>query len=385
MARLPSVGGDTNAWGTILNQFLQVGHNAGGTVKSALSVFNVMDDAYGATGNGITDDTTACQAAINACNSAGGGIVFFPLGNYLVSGLTVPGNNISLVGTGWGSIIKLKNSSNVYAIVFSNGTNGVTGGRIADLKIDGNNANQTAGGCLDANGAYLFLFDHVWFLAPYEAGMQLRFGPGGGFGFQNSIRNCQFTNGYLSAGVGRGLWINNTDENHIAQCHFQDNGGATASDNVHVRDDNGLSEYVGCDFVGNGHGGGGIKLYSTNGSRIVGCIFDGVRGGNIVMSGSNNNTIDCNRFLNIGYNAASPNTADGIYSSGVGNIITNNFFNPEGSGTNGCKAQIELDGTNGEGYNIVCNNYFSAINTGGSQILTDGAPTGNVTANNINR
>lgn len=346
--------------------------------------YNVL--SYGATGNGVTDDTTAIQATIAAAQSFGGGDVIFPYGTYLHGGLTLPSNNISLVSSGgWGATLKLKNSANVYSIVFSNGTNGITGGRIANLKIDGNCTNQTTGGCVDANGAYLFTFDRVWFINPYESGLQLHFGPGGGFGFQNVIDKCQFTNGYLSAGVGRGVWINNTDENHFTDCHFQDNGGATNNDPVHVRDDNGLSDYKGCDFVGNGHGGGGIKFYSTNGSRVDSCIFDGVRGGNIIMAGSNNNTVNNCRFLNIGYNAASPNTADGIYSSGVGNIITANFFNPEGSGTNGCKAQVELDGTNGEAYNIVTSNYFSAINTGGSNLLIDGTPTGNVNANNIMR
>lgn len=33
MARLPTVGGDTNTWGTVLNDFLGVAHNADGTLK----------------------------------------------------------------------------------------------------------------------------------------------------------------------------------------------------------------------------------------------------------------------------------------------------------------------------------------------------------------
>lgn len=33
MARLPTVGGDTGTWGTVLNDYLLVGHNADGTPK----------------------------------------------------------------------------------------------------------------------------------------------------------------------------------------------------------------------------------------------------------------------------------------------------------------------------------------------------------------
>lgn len=46
--------------------------------------FNVV--SYGATGNGVTDDTTAIQATINAAAAAGGGTVFFPEGIYIVGG-----------------------------------------------------------------------------------------------------------------------------------------------------------------------------------------------------------------------------------------------------------------------------------------------------------
>ena len=35
MARLPSVGGDTGSWGTVLNEYLSVGHNSDGTNKEA--------------------------------------------------------------------------------------------------------------------------------------------------------------------------------------------------------------------------------------------------------------------------------------------------------------------------------------------------------------
>ncbi len=47
-------------------------------------VFNVR--AYGATGDGSTDDTAAVQAAIDACVAAGGGTVYFPAGVYKIAG-----------------------------------------------------------------------------------------------------------------------------------------------------------------------------------------------------------------------------------------------------------------------------------------------------------
>jgi hypothetical protein len=43
-------------------------------------IYNVK--AYGATGNGVTDDTVAINAAITALTSSGGGILFFPHGVY---------------------------------------------------------------------------------------------------------------------------------------------------------------------------------------------------------------------------------------------------------------------------------------------------------------
>jgi hypothetical protein len=55
--------------------------DAGGT---DLGWFNVMD--YGATGDGSTDDTAAIQATIDAATAAGGGVIYFPPGIYLVSG-----------------------------------------------------------------------------------------------------------------------------------------------------------------------------------------------------------------------------------------------------------------------------------------------------------
>lgn len=49
------------------------------------TLYNVKSDQYGALGDGSTDDTNAIQAALNACRTAGGGIVYFPAGTYMLS------------------------------------------------------------------------------------------------------------------------------------------------------------------------------------------------------------------------------------------------------------------------------------------------------------
>jgi hypothetical protein len=94
---LPTPGGDAGTWGDELNEFLEVAHESDGRLKSV--PYNVKD--YGAGGDGVTDDTAACQAAIDAAEAAGGGVVYFPDGTYLVSGLEVRDSaGVTLRGAG---------------------------------------------------------------------------------------------------------------------------------------------------------------------------------------------------------------------------------------------------------------------------------------------
>jgi len=51
---------------------------------SSRSVLNV--ESYGAVHDGVTDDTEAIQAAINAAYARGGGVVYFPVGIYIIAG-----------------------------------------------------------------------------------------------------------------------------------------------------------------------------------------------------------------------------------------------------------------------------------------------------------
>ena len=84
-----------------ISQFTSaVDHNHGSWV------FDVT--AYGATGNGNTDDTTAIQRAVTAAttiinSTKSGGIVFFPPGLYKVSSAITISRGCMLIGSGTGS------------------------------------------------------------------------------------------------------------------------------------------------------------------------------------------------------------------------------------------------------------------------------------------
>lgn len=64
---------------------------------------------FGAVGDGVNNDATAIQAAINAVSFSGGGSVYFPTGTYLVNtSLTVP-SYISLIGANVRKSVILQN------------------------------------------------------------------------------------------------------------------------------------------------------------------------------------------------------------------------------------------------------------------------------------
>jgi hypothetical protein len=68
--------------------------------------YNVRD--FGAAGDGVADDTAEIQAAVDAANAAGGGVVYLPEGIYLVSGANgiQIKKQVVMLGEGAGTIIR---------------------------------------------------------------------------------------------------------------------------------------------------------------------------------------------------------------------------------------------------------------------------------------
>jgi hypothetical protein len=98
------------------------------------NIINVRNAPYNAAGNGIADDTTAIRNAIAAATTSGG-VVYFPDGTYLCSGvLFVPGNNTVLRGQSrLGTKIKfIKSLNTCYGTNDASGTSrwGGSGGLI---------------------------------------------------------------------------------------------------------------------------------------------------------------------------------------------------------------------------------------------------------------
>jgi hypothetical protein len=84
------------------------------TVETKLSQTVSVKD-FGAVGDGVANDTTAIQAAIDAVNAAGGGVVNFPAGTYACANLW-PKDNVTLQGEGpYAS--QLINNSAIYSVI----------------------------------------------------------------------------------------------------------------------------------------------------------------------------------------------------------------------------------------------------------------------------
>ncbi len=122
---------------------------------AAAAQYNVQESSYEARGDGTTDDWRAIQEAIDDAGTAGGGIVYFPGGTYVVSRTLTLHADTYLVGAGVdASVVKLGREADTDLLVTDEyaealGTGlidvGVEYCGLVDITLEGNSRDNSSG------------------------------------------------------------------------------------------------------------------------------------------------------------------------------------------------------------------------------------------------
>ena len=218
---------------------------SGGTI-AVLQIEGLLNvQTCGATGNGVTNDTAAIQAAIDA----GSGEIIFPSGVYLVSStLHITKDNVTLVGTGRGSSKIIADASfsgdgsYIANTMIEFNTINATGKLffcgIRDITIDGIQNNANVSTIVHANWMHHFNVDRVRFYGGVQTGgFQLVLTSNSNSGTQwamyNTIQDCDFT--YCAGGILVGATgFGSINASQIERCRIGGNGAANTNYGIKI-------------------------------------------------------------------------------------------------------------------------------------------------------
>lgn len=340
--------------------------------------YDVTSGVYGATGDGVTDDTTAINAAITAAHAAGGGVVYLPEGTYVTAGVTLK-SNVVLRGDGYSSTVKLK-AATTSDVIKTNGTSGapISFAGVEHLTVDGNKSGQSNGVDLQQYGVNLnsandCWVDRVWVKNVQRSGMYLS-------GSRNSVTNCHLSDigkvGAASSIIGRSGIVCDSDGTNTPK--------GTIIRNNRVLD---CLEH-------------GIKIYpGAHNSEISGNYVLAAEDRGIYVQGSNYCTVSGNRID--GASVVGIFVGDAT-DAGIGNAVTGNTVNGILVGTSGghgilvqnqTGAQVtgnEVSGCNGNGIYVLGSSAYAVTGNrihgngsggGGGAITCYQSPNGTVSGN----
>lgn len=368
--------------------------NANASDDPARNFINVKEAPYNARGNGSTDDTSAIQAAINAV-PAGGGIVYFPPGEYKVTaslqiqtdGTHLLGvnsaNNAALTQNAIGSRIIADSTLTGVPIILVQRTaldRTVYGVKISDLAVDGKSFGSNVDGIhWEVVRGELH---NVSVIACTGYGVRT-FGYSSWHASDNRFIACNFSYNN-TANV---YYDSNADFNKMSNCNISNatsDGLYTVQSGIQVD---------ACDFYSNGRygifldGGGsrsqftnckvrlnsqhGVNLDSTNGAfsdiTFTGCTF------------ATNGISATNTYSNVHHAGPSGNALSRVC------YVGNNFFYSSGDSAN--KPQYGLDfSSSGTQFCVVEANTFGPASHWGTAAVRNSSSSTNVSAfrGNIN-
>lgn len=275
---------------------------------------SVKDSAYGAKGDGVTDDTVAIQAAINASTT-----VFFPEGTYIVSSTIILRDGSILFATDKNAIIKQKDGSNLNAILKAGVLGSIIKVRLSGLSIQGNKATQSGG-----------LGHGIWVINPQysyitNCNVESTYGHGIVFtgdsanSFENYIRDCRVYASDQSCLYLEGI---GTD------CHVRGGNYGYAKNSV-IYFNIASGSINDSTIWGGSRSTYGIAVYSSacqiRNNEIEGNTYDGI----LVNATANHIFIEGNKIYANSFSVANSGTLGGInvvVNAGAGVVTGNQIF-----------------------------------------------------------
>lgn len=363
---------------------------AGGTpggiaANGTLDWFNVK--AYGAKGDGTTDDTAAILAALAAAGAAGG-VVYLPIGTYATSAsLVIPADGVYITGDGMAATV-VKPLTGAQFDVISTAIPAVQGTAgfirnfigVSNLTIDGSRMTGTVSGT--GNGIHFYGVRYSRILDVNITGVPnfgiLLDGDLTNFSYSIHVRGCRIINGaagFMATFCEESfLTFNDILQANLTTAAFQPAFGPQSNTGYLCRL---VSGYTG--IIGNVFGSSGtytspaIQVENAGPTRIEGNRFDQCRY-QAIKTNAPNSIIVGNQIGN----PSSVGSVEGVRLGSGSNTISGNKFDT----TNGaahytyCIAEAVA-----ESNNIIAGNNLIAGTTG--TISLNAASTGNRVYGNV--